>query len=175
MKSCLKLHPGIPNNGVTPESYDILLIISKRKIHIYSLKGGITMRTQRLPVMPFFVIFMFFVTSVCYGFDKPQLEKFLKTKKCQKCDLSGADLSGRSLSGANLNGANLASADLAGAKLQGADLTGADMTLANLAGTNLAKAKMNKANLAGANLAGAVWTNGKKCKERSVGICKSGR
>lgn len=133
------------------------------------------MKTQRLPVMMFFIIFMFFVTSVCYGFDKPQLEKFLKTKKCQKCDLSGADLSGRNLSGANLNGANLASADLTGTKLQGADLTGTDMTLANLAGANLTKAKLNKANLAGANLAGAVWTDGKKCKERSVGMCKSKR
>ena len=78
------------------------------------------------------------------AFDKDDMKKFLATKICKKCDLSGADLAK----------ADLAKADLTQATLQGVNLAGA-----NLSGANLTKADFNTANLEGANLEGANLAN----------------
>ena len=107
--------------------------------------------------------------------------------------LTGAKMAGATLTGVDLSSANLSGADLSGADLSQADLVGADFSKANLSGANLAgsrlswakltNADLSRANLkgaylastdlAGAKLSGATWTDGKTCKEGSLGGCKT--
>lgn len=47
-------------------------------------------------------------------YKESHLKRLLKTKKCPKCDLSGADLSNADLVGADLRGAELSAAKLDG-------------------------------------------------------------
>ncbi len=104
--------------------------------------------------------------------------QLLSTKKCQRCDLTGAglvfanlanvDLRGSDLSGANLSRANLTNANLSGAKLvgtslNGANLSGANLSGADLSGTDFTQAYLNNADLRNANmvyasLKGAIGT-----------------
>ena len=111
-------------------------------------------------------------------------------------NLSGADLSGADLSGVRLIGANLSGADLSGvmsydrsvsrydyitvdlrrANLSGANLSEAvldfvDLSEANLSGANLTNAFLSGANLTGAVLSGALWVDGSRCGQGSVGRC----
>lgn len=98
-------------------------------------------------------------------------KQLLSTKKCQKCDLTGAglvfanltgvDLSGSDLSGANLSRANLTNANLSGTKLIGTSFNGANLNSANLSGADLsgadfAQAYLGNADLRNANIASAV-------------------
>jgi len=76
-------------------------------------------------------------------------------------NLSDADLSYSDFSGANLKGANLQNADLRSAILSQVDLRYVDLTDANLGGVNLSGSKLD----------GTIWTNGKPCKQGSVGKC----
>jgi len=76
-------------------------------------------------------------------------------------NLSLSNLKGTRFDGADLRGVNLRKADLRRASLVGADLSFADLTGANLSGTNLE----------GANLASTIWTDGKTCRQESVGRC----
>ena len=43
------------------------------------------------------------LVSSLYSFDQNHLQKFLDTKDCPNCDLSGANLSNKDFSGANLS------------------------------------------------------------------------
>jgi uncharacterized protein YjbI with pentapeptide repeats len=85
---------------------------------------------------------------------KSDLVKLLDTKRCPKCELSGANLSGKDLEEANLSGANLTGANLTKTILTIANLSGANLTDANLTG-----AVLGTTNLAGANLTGANFTD----------------
>jgi uncharacterized protein YjbI with pentapeptide repeats len=95
-------------------------------------------------------------------------------------NLSGADLSGASLTHARLHNANLANANLTRANLTfWADLSGANLTGANLTGADLSAASQynSGANLTGANLSSTVlsatiWTDGRVCKDTSIGQCE---
>jgi uncharacterized protein YjbI with pentapeptide repeats len=99
---------------------------------------------------------------------KSNLAKLLKTKKCQKCDLSGAnltdlnldeaDLTEAHLNGATLSLANLKGANLTKANLEKAELWGAGLTKANLKEANLKFAILVRADLTGANLTKANLT-----------------
>ncbi len=71
-----------------------------------------------------------------------QVKQLLETKKCSKCDLTGAQLAGMNLSGADLTGANLRGANLNGANLNGSDLTGANLKNANMANVDLKNASL---------------------------------
>lgn len=73
------------------------------------------------------------------------------------CDIGRADLSVVNLTGANLAGADLTGADLSGAILFDANLEGANLTDVLLKGTNLSN---------------AIWMDGSKCAEGSIGECK---
>ena len=64
------------------------------------------------------------MTQNGFGYAKQDLEKLLKTKICQKCDLKGADLKGTDLKGADLQKTILDQANLSGANLTGANLHG---------------------------------------------------
>ncbi len=87
------------------------------------------MKIQPTAILAIFVIFL----SACQDCDAKKtynsnhLKRLLKTKKCPKCDLSGADLSNADLAGADLRGAELSAAKLDGANLSNADLTGAEL------------------------------------------------
>ncbi len=60
------------------------------------------------------------------------VEKLLKTKSCQGCNLKGADLSFADLPQANLERANLRNT-----KLNGADFNGSGLSFADLEGADL--------------------------------------
>ncbi|MCB1870231.1 MAG: pentapeptide repeat-containing protein [Gammaproteobacteria bacterium] len=80
-------------------------------------------------------------------------------------DLSGSDLSHAELREADMKGATLRNTDLSYTDLTATDLRYADLTGANLGG----------AVLTGALLDHALWSDGRKCAERSVGNCLESR
>jgi len=96
-------------------------------------------------------------------------------------NLTGADLSGTNLKNANLTIADLVETNLEGANLAEADLEDADLTKANLIEANLTKANLTQANMIKANLTDAtlhqanlsfaIWPDGRKCAQHSVGRC----
>ncbi|MFP4236809.1 MAG: pentapeptide repeat-containing protein [Desulfonatronovibrio sp.] len=136
------------------------------------------------------------------AFNEDDLDRLLEHNECPECDLSGAqlnftrlawadlikaDLSGANLTrtdlsralliGTRLSGANLTRASLFGARLVGAELSGANLNHADLSEANLNLADLSGANLSGANLSGAhlswaIWTDGRKCVEGSIGECR---
>lgn len=75
------------------------------------------------------------------------IQQLLKTRTCQRCNLSRQDLSYQDLSQVNLQGANLTGTDL-----RGANLTGANLSDANLRGAKLESAVLNQTDLTNANL-----------------------
>ena len=114
------------------------------------------------------ILSFFFLSGELFAYKKSDLKKLRDTKKCIKCDLSGANLQYTNLSETNLNKANLRRSDLTGADLTGANLnkaklTGADLTGAILGGailkdSILSWAKLVDADLTGADLRGANLT-----------------
>ena len=114
------------------------------------------------------ILSFFFLSGELFAYKKSDLKKLRDTKKCIKCDLSGANLQYTNLSETNLNKANLRRSDLTGADLTGANLnkaklTGTDLTGAILGGailkdSILSWAKLVDANLTGADLRGANLT-----------------
>jgi len=92
------------------------------------------------------ILSCFFLSGEVFAYKKSDLKKLRDTKKCIKCDLSGANLQYT-----NLNGAILSETNLNKANLRRSDLTGADLT-----GANLNKAKLTGADLTGAILSGAI-------------------
>ncbi len=85
------------------------------------------------------------------AFDKPSMERLLRTRRCPGCDLYRANFNRLDLTGVNLSGANLAYATFREATLFNADLSGAD--------------------LRGTIFNGAVWTDGTICQNGSIGMC----
>jgi len=112
------------------------------------------------------ILSFFFLSGELFAYKKSDLKKLRDTKKCIKCDLSGANLqftnlSGANLqftnlSGANLNKANLNKAILSETNLNKANLRRSDLTGADLTGANLNKTKLTGADLTGAILGGAI-------------------
>ena len=107
------------------------------------------------------VIFLLGVPSITYSYSEDDFRRLKQGKLCPCCDLSGADLSA----------SNLYNADLTGTDLSEADLTGANLRRANLSDANLRDADLTDADLSGANLSGAIWTNGVRFEEGSIGQC----
>ena len=115
------------------------------------------MKNQVIATILFISSFSFITTAEAAN--SGHLRDLLKTKKCQKCDLSGAGLVMANLSGADLRGANLSGANLSRANLSGADLRDADLSGAGLFGANLSGAKLNRVNLLGADLRNTYLVN----------------
>ena len=104
----------------------------------------------------------------------------LRYANLTRANLSGSDLRGTIFSSANLTGANLSNVTIGATDLMmlpsyigrydstavtdfhSADLTGANFTGANIGAVNFTDAK----------LSGAIWTDGRKCAEGSIGECK---
>ena len=91
------------------------------------------------------ILLLFFLSGGLFAYKNSDLKKLKNTKKCIKCDLSGANLQYTNLSGSNLNKANLSKANLSKANLN----------KANLSETNLNKANLRRADLTGADLRNA--------------------
>ena len=81
--------------------------------------------------------------------------------------LEGADLSGASLVNCDFNNARLA-----GARLSHAQIVNADFMAADLSRADLSEARLINAELMDARLAGATWTDGRHCRQGSVGTCR---
>ena len=69
----------------------------------------------------------------------------------------------------DLSGAHLSKADLSGADLSRADLSRADLFGADLSRADLNEAYLNGADLRETDLSQATWTDGRTCKEGSIG------
>ena len=126
-------------------------------------------------------LFLFFVELMLFSilvnaYVEADLEKLLKTKKCQGGNLThakliDADLKDSYLFCTNFAGADLSKADLHGAYLVGANLVGAKLIEANLSETNMAGvnffwadltgADLTRADLRGANISAAVFAKAK--------------
>ena len=109
------------------------------------------------------ILSFFFLSGELFAYKKSDLKKLRDTKKCIKCDLSGANLQYTNLSETNLNKANLRRSDLTGADLTGAILGGAIpkdsiLSWAKLVDANLTGADLRGANLTGTNLKNANLT-----------------
>ncbi len=73
---------------------------------------------------------------------------------------------------ASWGGTHLSGADLRGANLRWAVLVKSDLRRADLRGADLRNAVMPyPEDLQGAQLSGAIWTDGRRCAEGSVGYC----
>jgi len=114
------------------------------------------------------ILLLFFLSGELFAYKNSDLKKLKNTKKCIKCDLSGANLQYTNLSGSNLNKANLSKANLSKANLNKANLSEtnlnkanlrrADLTGVDLRNANLKSAKLTAADLTGAILSGAILT-----------------
>jgi uncharacterized protein YjbI with pentapeptide repeats len=103
-------------------------------------------------------------------------------RNCRFCNLargqfagwnfSMLDLTGADLTGANLDGASLGKTRLTGANLTGANLTDANLTMADLVRARLTGANLTAAYLKSANLSGAIWVDGRRCLDASLGFCR---
>ena len=103
-------------------------------------------------------------------------------------NFTGANFTGTNLDAKKFSGLNCSNANFTGATLRASDFSSANLQSANLQGTNLdsthfKSANLKEANLTGAqniqlmyldkaDLSGATWTDGRKCKEGSIGDCK---
>jgi uncharacterized protein YjbI with pentapeptide repeats len=109
------------------------------------------------------------------GANPEHVQQLKSTKRCERCDLSGANFSGIDLSGAkmmdsdltntNFSGANLAGAELMLSNASGANFSKTCLVNANLAGVVFIKANLRQANIRGSNLNGA---NFERAKVRGV-------
>ncbi|TAN53697.1 MAG: pentapeptide repeat-containing protein [Methylococcaceae bacterium] len=96
-----------------------------------------------------------------------------KNADFQGARLAGANLSAADFTAANFKEADLNNANLALARLQQAHFAGANLRHTNLRGANLADAELSGALFEGADLSGAVWWDGRRCAEPSIGFCKT--
>ena len=74
--------------------------------------------------------------------------------------------------GANFEKSNFTSSNLTRANFTGATLIEANFQYSNLIEADFTSANILNANFEGANLNNAVWTDGKKCGQNSIGVCK---
>ena len=113
-------------------------------------------------------------------------DKFAKEKNCPGCnlmnayfreailpgtDLSKANLQAAELGYSNFKGANFRGAFMFNANLHGADLSGADLTDAFMVMTTLRNANLEGAIIKNTDFSGAIWTNGIRCRRKSIDTC----
>lgn len=82
-------------------------------------------------------------------------------------NFSNADLRGSRISGSVFNGSNFQNADL-----QGAELSRSRFEYVDFRNASLRNATLRRVRLTGANLSGAIWTDGRRCAEGSIGECR---
>ena len=82
-----------------------------------------------------------------------------------------ANLYEANLQGANFERSDFSSANLTRVNFQGATLIGANFKNANLVEADFTSSNILESNFEGANLNDAVWDDGQKCKNGSIGKC----
>ncbi len=85
--------------------------------------------------------------------------------------LKQVDFAYSNLSLSNLSSANLQRAVLIGANLKGSDLSNSDLTNADLSYADLSNANLGGSIMNNARFDHAIWINGQKCAEGSLGQC----
>jgi tetratricopeptide (TPR) repeat protein len=113
-------------------------------------------------ILPLLALLSFSIAAPVQAENLQHTQQLISTKRCERCDLSGAgltyaNLSGADLSQANLSQANLSRINLSGANLRGANLSGAVLFSANLSGADLSGADLSGADLRGATVTGTTW------------------
>ena len=134
------------------------------------MRASISIKTNRVIMKKIYAGFLFlwillvfsietplYSQTAFQGFNRTQFDRLLRTNKCPGCYLYHAKLSYLDLTGADLRGAALSGAKLRYATLRDADLKGA---------------LISGANFSGADLSGAIWVDGRRCPEGSIGTCK---
>lgn len=91
-------------------------------------------------------------STTVLAYDQSHMERVFLYGVCQECDLVGGDFRGRNMRGVNLSRSNLSYANFSRADLSGANLSGA--------------------NLSGADFSEAVWFDGRRCQQGSIGLCR---
>jgi uncharacterized protein YjbI with pentapeptide repeats len=129
-----------------------------------------------------------------FGFKQEDLDKFIKTGRCDNCDLSGADLSGvttksglmfqnTNLSGANFSGATIKyttqfrNTNFSGANFSGATIQpGSSFIDTNLSGANFSEATLEMVTISNLTTPTKLdLSNAKECKYVSILINPTGK
>lgn len=111
----------------------------------------IKLQWQNFPIISVMLIVPLMVCHSTADAANPEdVQRLKTTKRCERCDLSGANLSGLDLSGAKVM-----DSDLTNANLSGANLVNAELMIANASRANFAKARLTNANLSGTVFVGA--------------------
>ena len=120
-------------------------------------KGKKTARVG-YPLMAVLVLILIFIGGywLSRNLGVSEADQIERKRKCALCDLFKEDLSHRKYVGVDFHGANLMEADLSHSDLRHANLLGVDLRKTKLIGTQLKD---------------AIWVNGKKCLDGSVGRC----
>lgn len=135
----------------------ILIILSENGINMKVVNSR-KFPYQRLSTV--LILFLPLFLTIPAHAEKPEdVKQLTDTKKCRKCDLSGASLSRQNLKGADLTNANLRRADLSRTNLKDANLSSADLSNADLQRAELIRANFSYANLSGADLRDADLNN----------------
>lgn len=95
----------------------------------------------------------------------------LQTARFSSSNLTNANMKYAQLHLASLNYTNLTNVNLVGANLRGADLSGANLKNADLSYANLTDAIIYEVNFENARLSKTIWTDGRICRENSIGSC----
>ena len=114
-----------------------------------------------------------FASVIQVNFDKSiMMNSILAYGTFSESTFIRANLYESNLQGANLEKSDFTSANLTRAKFIGATLIEANFQNANLIESDFTSANIINANFDGANLFDATWTDGTKCVQGSIGICK---
>ena len=109
-------------------------------------------------LLVFFVeVSQLFSQTAFQGFNRSHFDQLLRYNRCPGCYLYHAKLS---------------YIDLTGADLRGAALSGATFRYTTLRNANLKGAQIGGASFSGADLSGAIWIDGRRCVEGSIGVCR---
>lgn len=95
----------------------------------------------------------------------------LANKDFTGTNFDGADLSNASMRNTILNSTSFKGTNLTNIYFRGVNLSGIDLSNANLYDANLYEVNFTNAILTGANLSKAKWSDGRICKEDSIGQC----
>lgn len=120
------------------------------------------------------ILLLSFITpAILFGYNNMHLSRLLDSKKCRKCDLSGAPLEGRDLSYALISESDLSKSRLRDAILDSANAEKSNLEKANLSHmsaietnfryANFLHAKVEGTEFSGSDRTGATWIDGSIC------------
>lgn len=98
-----------------------------------------------------------------FSYDAKELDRFVTTRQCVDCNLSGGSFGNNNLQNANVQGANLRGSSFSYSDLRNANFSRSNSRYAyfnntDLRNANLSHADISGANFCGADLRGVNWT-----------------